>query len=90
MPRSGTDFDVNDGGFGITGEKVLEDEVRVGSGTVGGVDESGAVKRGEEGERNVVVVLVGRERGVKRQFRGAASVVLERFVELSRIIDERA
>lgn len=93
MPGSGADLYVHDGGFGVAAEEVLQDQVRVGTGAVGGVQEAGAVKGGEEGADGVVVGGGG-ERGVKGEFGGAAGVVvfvgLEGLVEFSKIVDEWA
>ncbi|KOM32325.1 hypothetical protein LR48_Vigan01g188100 [Vigna angularis] len=44
VPGSGADFDVHDGGFGVGGDKVLEEKVGVGAGAVGGGDDGGAVE----------------------------------------------
>jgi len=85
VPCSGPDLHVHDGGVGVGSHHVLEDEVGVGPGAVGGGDDGGAVERREEGADR------GRhgEGGVEGELGGASVVVLQWLVELSRIIHQR-
>lgn len=83
VPSSGTDLDVGDGGVGVSGEEVFQDEV------VGGVNDGGAVEDGEEGANVVGNSGIGGEGGVEGDLVGTTLIALKRLVELSRIIYQR-
>jgi len=85
VPCSGADFDVHDGGFGVGRDEVLEEEVGVGAGAVGGGDDGGAVECREEGADGGG----DGEGGVEGELGGAPVVVLQWLVELSRIVHQR-
>lgn len=87
VPGAGPHLHVHHGGFGVPAEEVLQDQVGVGAGAVRGLHHFGAVEGREEGQGDA---LVGPERGVKRHLPGPALVVLERLVESSRLIHQRA
>ncbi|KAJ1409710.1 hypothetical protein SESBI_22530 [Sesbania bispinosa] len=90
VPSSGTDLDIDNGGIGVTGDEVFQDEVRAQSGAIGSVNELSTMEKGEESSNVLGNAGIEIERGVKSEFVVATVIALKRFVELSRIVYERA